>query len=63
MVLEKGKNREKKTKEKEDKTHMMLGFGEDKGERKKKNKSLGCILSRKAKQQGHEKNSQQYMLV
>jgi hypothetical protein len=42
---------------------MMLGFGEDKGERKKKNKSLGCILSRKAKQQGHEKNSQQYMLV
>jgi len=37
---------------------MTLGFGEDKGERKK-GKSLGCILSRKAKQQGHEKNSQQ----
>jgi hypothetical protein len=36
VVLEKGKNRGKKTKEKEDNTHMTLGFGEDKGERKKK---------------------------
>jgi hypothetical protein len=36
VVLEKGKNRgKKKTKEKEDNTHMTLGFGEDKGERKK----------------------------
>jgi hypothetical protein len=56
VVLEKGKNREKKTKEKEDNTirHVTLEFGEDKGVRKK-DKSLGCILSRKAKQQGHEK--------
>jgi hypothetical protein len=37
---------------------VTLVFGEDKGERKK-DKSHGCILSRKAKQQGHEKNSQQ----
>jgi hypothetical protein len=58
VVLEKGKNREKKNKRKGRQYTYDVGIWR-RQRREKKDKSLGCILSRKAKQQGHEKNSQQ----